>query len=434
MKENFKKVVAFILKSESRLVLWKYKPKIVAITGTVGKTSTKDAIYAVLSKFYFVRKSEKSYNSEIGLPLTILGVPNGWSDPLIWIKNIFKGLWLFIWPHKYPSFLVLEVGVGKPGDMKRTASWLRTDAVIMTMIGPMPAHIEFFDSREHLIQEKSALIHTLKKEGILILNADDEAVLEMQAKSKKRSITYGFQNTADIAGSGEQIYYGETNEPKGTIFRVDHEGNSLPVFIEGVFGKNHIYAALAALAFAYNEKLNMITAVNALKDYDFPPGRMRLLSGFNGAMIIDDTYNSSPLASEAALTTLSELKTMNKAGRKMAVLGDMLELGRHTNEMHKKIGQLVKEKADILVITGPRAKFFKEGALEAGMPEKNIFEFLNSGEVGEFLKGFIKKGDVILVKGSQGTRMERAVEAILLNPDKKSELLVRQDEEWLQKP
>ncbi len=430
MKSNFKKIIALILKLESRLILWKYKPKIVAITGTVGKTSTKDAVYAVLSKFYFVRKSEKSYNSEIGLPLTILGCPNGWNDPTIWLKNILKGAWLFIAPHKYPSWLVLEVGVGKPGDMRMISSWLKTDAVIITMIGEMPAHIEFFDSREHLIEEKSGLIETLKKDGILILNADDEAVLGMKEKSKKRSVTYGFINKADVAGSGRQIFY-EEEMPRGINFRLDVGGNSLPVFIEGVFGNNHIYAALAALSFTSALKLNMLTAVNALKNYDFPAGRMRLLSGINDSMIIDDTYNSSPLACESALNTLEEIKL--KKGRKVAVLGDMLELGRHTVEMHKKMGEVAKEKADILVTVGPRAISIKEGALQAGMNEKKVFEFSNSLEAGEFLKNFVKIGDIVLIKGSQGMRMERAVAAILLDQKKKSELLVRQDAEWLNK-
>lgn len=431
MKENFKSIVALILKLESRLVLWKYKPRIVAITGTVGKTSTKDAAYAMLSKFYFVRKSEKSYNSEIGLPLTILGVPNGWTDPYVWIKNIFKGLWLFLWPHKYPSFLVLEVGVGKPGDMKRTASWLRTDAVIMTMIGHTPAHIEFFNSREHLVAEKSILINTLKKEGTLILNTDDEVLRDLLQKSKRRSVTFGFQGGADVAGSGEQIFYSEDSEPKGIIFRVDTEGNSLPVSIEDVFGKNHIYAALAALALAHSEKLNMITAVSALRSYDFPPGRMRLLHGIKNSVIIDDTYNSSPFACEAALNTLGEIKS--RKGRKVAVLGDMLELGRHTEETHKKIGELVEKIADILITCGPRAQFFKEGALRAGLPADKIFSFSNSRETGDFLKDFVKNGDLFLIKGSQGVRLERAVESILEDKGKKGELLVRQDKEWLRK-
>ncbi len=430
MKTTFKKIISYILQIESRLVLWKYKPKIVAITGSVGKTSTKDALFAVISGMSYVRKSEKSYNSEIGLPLTILGVPNGWNSPSIWLLNVLKGLWLIVWPHKYPKWLVLEVGIGKPGDMKKTASWLRTDAVIMTAIGETPVHIEFFNSREHLVEEKSKLIKTLKKDGLLVLNADDESILKMKEKSKNRTITYGFKEGADLLASGDSIFY-EENIPKGIIFRVDQGGSSLPVIIEGVFGRNHVYASLASLAFCSGEKLNMLEAVNKLKNYEVPPGRMRLLSGINDSFIIDDTYNSSPFACEFGLRTLGEIKNNNS--RKIAVLGDMLELGRHTEEAHRNIGKIAKENTDILIVVGQRAKSFKLGAVEAGMDEENIFEFNNATEAGEFLKTFVKKNDLIFIKGSQGMRMERAVEAILQDQENKKKLLVRQDPEWLLK-
>jgi len=437
MKTTFKKIISYILKIESRFVLWKYKPKVIAITGSVGKTSTKDAVYGIISKISYVRKSEKSYNSEIGLPLTILGCPNGWNNPYVWLKNILKGLWLFIWPHKYPEWLVLEVGVGKPGDMRQTASWLKTDAVIITAIGETPVHIEFFNSRDHLVKEKSGLIKTLKKDGLLILNADDKTVLELKTKSKNRTLTFGFSEDADVRGSEESILYsdsglpaGEAGLPQGIIFRVDEGGNSLPVIIEGVFGKNHLYASLAALAFFYGLKFNILDAINALKNYDVPPGRMRLLSGINNSLIIDDTYNSSPFACESALKTLGEIKSV---GRKIAVLGDMLELGKYTEESHKNIGKIAEKNAEILIVVGPRAKTIEEGAVLAGMNEKNIFEFNNSRETGEFLKTFVKNGDLVLVKGSQGMRMERAVEAVLKDKENKEKLLVRQDKEWLEK-
>ena len=430
MKTTFKKIISYILKIESRFVLWKYKPKVIAITGSVGKTSTKDAVYGIISKISYVRKSEKSYNSEIGLPLIILGCPNGWNNPYVWLKNILKGLWLFIWPHKYPEWLVLEVGVGKPGDMRQTASWLKTDAVIITAIGETPVHIEFFNSRDHLVKEKSGLIKTLKKDGLLILNADDKTVLELKTKSKNRTLTYGFNEDADVRGSEESIFYSDSGLPQGIIFRVDEGGNSLPVIIEGVFGKNHLYASLAALAFFYGLKFNILDAINALKNYDVPPGRMRLLSGINNSLIIDDSYNSSPFACESALKTLGEIKSV---GRKIAVLGDMLELGKYTEESHKNIGKIAEKNAEILIVVGPRAKTIEEGAVLAGMNEKNIFEFNNSRETGEFLKTFVKNGDLVLVKGSQGMRMERAVEAVLKDKENKEKLLVRQDKEWLEK-
>lgn len=430
MKNLLKKIITYILQIESRLVLYKYKPKIIAITGSIGKTSTKDAVYAVVSTASHVRKSNKSFNSEIGLPLTILGCENGWSSPTIWMKNIVKGLWLIISPHKYPKWLVLEVGIGKQGDMRRTASWLKTDVVIMTTVGDTPAHIEFFSSRKHLIEEKSELIKTLKKDGILILNADDEDVLKMEAKTKHLTVTYGFKEGANIFASGDSIFYSDKGVPEGVIFRIDEGGNSFPVTIEGVFGRNHIYASLAALAFVSALKFNMLSAINALKNYDVPPGRMRLLKGKKDSLIIDDTYNSSPMACDAALKTLRQVKS---EGRKIAILGDMLELGKHTTEAHKNIGKVSKENADILVVVGPRAKAIKDGAIENGMNDQNIFEFLNSREAGEFIKTFINKGDLVLVKGSQGMRMERIVETILLDQNNKRKLLVRQDDEWLKK-
>ena len=430
MKLFFKKALSYILIIESRLVLLKYKPKIVAITGSVGKTGTKDAVFAVISGVAYVRKSEKSYNSEIGLPLTILGCPNGWNNPYIWFRNILKGIWLFLAPHKYPKWLILEVGVGKPEDMQRTASWLKTDAVIITAIGKTPVHIEFFDSRKHLIDEKSELIKTLKKDGLLILNADDDAVLEMKTKTKNRTITYGFKEEADITGSGESIFYDDIGIPRGIIFRADEGGNSLPVVIEKVFGQNHIYASLASLALSFGLKLNMINAIGALKNYDISPGRMCLVNGINNSLIIDDTYNSSPSACEAALKTLGMIKT---SGRKIAVLGDMLELGRYTKETHENIGKIARENCEILAVVGQRAGDIKAGAVEAGMRAENIPEFLNSVEAGEYMKDLVKMNDLILVKGSQGIRMERTVLAILANKENKKKLLVRQDKEWQNK-
>ncbi len=439
IKNIFKIIIIFILQIEAKLVILKYKPKIVAITGSVGKTSTKDAVYAAISQFSYVRKSDKSYNSEIGLPLTILGIPNGWNNPIVWLKNILKGLWLILMPQKYPKWLVLEVGVGKPGDMRKTASWLTTDVVIITAIGETPAHIEFFNSRKHLIEEKSQLINTLKKDGLLILNADDEDVLAMKNNNKHRTITYGFTDGSDVHCFGDSISYDDNGLPtqagipKGIVFRVDEGGNSFPVVIQGVFGRNHVYASLGALALISGLKLNILNAIDSLVDYNVSPGRMKLFRGINETLIIDDTYNSSPFACIASLRTLQEVKGN---GRKIVVLGDMLELGHHTQEAHRKIGKIVKEilqEKDILVVVGMRAKDIKEGALEEGFKEENIFEFLDSYQAGSFIKNFLEVGDIVLVKGSQGIRMERIVEEIMLEKENKESLLVRQEPEWLEK-
>ena len=429
MRTIFKKIVAYILQAESQLVVWKYKPKIVAITGSIGKTSTKDTIYAVLSGISYVRKSEKSYNSEIGLPLTILGCPNGWNNFFVWLLNIFKGLWLFVWPHKYPDWLVLEAGVGKPNDMRHTASWLKTDAVVITAIGETPAHIEFFDSHKHLVEEKSGLIKTLKKDGLLVLNNDDEIVSEMRAKTKNRVITFGFRKSSDIICSDDSISYNDAGIPHGIIFRIEERGSSLPVAIEGAFGKNHVYASLGALALSSGLKFNMLKAIEALKNYNAPPGRMRLLRGMNNSLIIDDTYNSSPSACESVLKTLSEIKTQ---GRKIAILGDMLELGTDTEQAHQEVGEAVVEYGvDYLITVGEMSRDIVRGAIAKGMARDCCFNFKDSIEAGKFLQQRISEGDLILVKGSQGVRMEKVVKELMAEPQKAAELLVRQDKEWI---
>lgn len=431
MKQLLKKIIIFILISLSRLVLWKYKPKIVGITGSVGKTSTKDAAYAVLSKFYSVRKSDKSFNSEIGIPLTILGCPNGWNDPVVWFKNIIHGLKLIIRTEKYPEWLVIEVGADKPGDIESVAKWLRTDVAIMTRIGELPVHVEFFKSRAHLIEEKGYLVKSLKKDGILIVNADDEDTLRFSEQTKNIFFTYGWSDRATLQASNSQVLYrdeGGFEMPYGITFRLNSNGNSLPVNIYGGFGTNHAYAALAALALAEGMKLDLLIAIEALREYEMPPGRMRLLHGASGSLILDDTYNSSPVACVAALETLGQLEA---GGRKIAVIGDMLELGKYSNDEHKKIGAVIAQNTDALIAVGMRAAFCARGAEESGMPADAIFSFNDAREAGEFLVKLIGAGDVVLVKGSQGMRMERTVEMLLENRDRDRNLLVRQEKEWL---
>ena len=129
MKSTFKKIIGLIIEWQAKLIIRKYKPKIVAVTGSVGKTSTKDAIFSVMSQFFYTRKSEKSFNSDIGIPLTIMGCPNGWYDPILWLKNILEGFYLIFFKAPYPQWLVLEVGADRPNDIKNVTKWLKPDVV-----------------------------------------------------------------------------------------------------------------------------------------------------------------------------------------------------------------------------------------------------------------------------------------------------------------
>ncbi len=429
MKKIFKNIVVKILMWEAKMVIRRYKPRIVAITGSVGKTSTKDALYVVLSRFFIVRKSEKSFNSEIGLPLTVLGVPNAWNNLFLWIENIIKGFFLIIWKQKYPEVLVLELGVGKPGDMKNVASWLRPHVVVLTRFPDIPVHVEFFKNTEEIIEEKTTLAHALREDGILVLNHDDKAVLAVHHKVKRKTVSYGLEDNSTF----QAIYPKVTQEvdenkeiSRGINFKIAYNGNTFPVSMDHVVGTNHIYSGLASVATAVEMGCDILLSIEALAQYKNPPGRLSLIEGLNDSVIIDDSYNSSPVAMDTALDLLHSLH----ADRRIAVLGDMLELGKMTEEAHRVVGTKVASIANIIVLVGPRAKFIGDGALDAGFAQKELYIFESSITAGKFLEAMIEEGDVILIKGSQGVRMERTVKMIMKNPKDAPKLLCRQEKEW----
>lgn len=434
MKQALRTAITHILQWQAQAVLARYQPKIVAVTGNVGKTSAKDAIYTVLSQFAHVRRSEKSFNSEIGIPLTVLGLANAWNDPFAWMKNIIKGFFLIVWKHDYPEWLVLEVGADRPGDIRRAAKWLKTDIVVFTRFGEVPVHVEFFKTPEDLFVEKSMLIRSLKKDGTMILNADDPRIILLKDTAKHKVVTFGFSEGASLHASNDAIMYHQSETgrevPAGITFRIDFDGTSLPVSLDGAFGKNHVYSALVALAVAHDRNLSMITAAESLKAHQIARGRMCVLEGVKDTTIIDDTYNASPLAVETALGMLANIKTK---GKRIAGLGDMLDLGRYAHDAHKQVGAVAAKTADILVTVGMRARYMAEGALDAGMNEKNIYQFEDSRKAGKFIESILEPGDLVLLKGSQGMRMERAVEEVMAHPEDKEKLLVRQDEEWLKR-
>ncbi|MEK7137197.1 MAG: Mur ligase family protein, partial [Patescibacteria group bacterium] len=360
---------------EAQAVLRKYHPRIVAVTGTVGKTTTKDAIAAALSAFFSVRKSEKSFNSEIGVPLTILGARNPWHNPFRWFSVLLKGLFLSVLSIKdkglkikdcrYPHWLVLEVGADKPGDISSLAAWLCPDVSVITRFAEVPVHIESFPSVASLLEEKATLIHSAKEKGLVVLGSDDEEVAALQSAARGRQVVYfGTTDIAEVCGSHYAVRYGESGFPEGIVFRAQVGGTSLPLSVSGALGMHQMQPLLAACAVCVGLGLNLVRAAEQLSSFEPPRGRMRLLHGVNGSLIIDDSYNSSPVALREALAALASLEVR---GRKIAVLGDMLELGEYSDEEHKKSGALAASSCDILCTVGAFAKGFAVGAREAGM-------------------------------------------------------------------
>jgi UDP-N-acetylmuramoyl-tripeptide--D-alanyl-D-alanine ligase len=431
MKSLLKHIIVATITWEAKMVLKKYKPKIIAVTGSVGKTSTKDTIFSVISPFVFARKSEKSFNSDIGVPLTVLGCPNGWGNPLLWIKNILEGLVLIVLPNHYPKWLVLEIGADGPGDIKKVTMWVKPDITVATRLSKVPVHVEFFPSPEDVFEEKGYLVRALKLDGTLILNADDEDVLAFRSLVDNKTILYGTGNGSDVLGSNYSIAYEEVDgvkKPVGVKFDVTYKDETREVQMHGALGIQQMYPALAALSVGAALELPFEKMIESLKGHEPSKGRMRILSGAKHSVIIDDTYNSSPVALHEALNTLALIET---SGRKVAVLGDMLELGTYSTDEHKKAGMKAGTSANVLYTVGVRSRSIADGALDAHMDEGNIYQYEDSRSAAKDLALMMQEGDTILVKGSQGKRMERIVAEILADKTQAKELLVRQDEEWL---
>lgn len=423
MKDLIKPLIVRILTWEASLVLKKHKPFIIGVTGNLGKTSTKDAIYSVLKTKYHTRRSEKSMNSEFGVPLTVLGEKSGWSNPLSWVLIIIRGLFL-PFSKEYPTHLVLEIGADRPGDIKAVTSWVKPDIAVVTQFGEVPVHIEFFKDREQVVQEKGNLVKALKPHGLFIYNKDDHDGVRLVEHTKARTLSVGIHEQGDAHAEGVRLY----GKPlSGTETDVTVLGEKVHLVLPEVVGKSPVYASLPALLIARELDVPLTDAVQALHDDHKPKGRMRLLQGMNHSVIIDDTYNASPKATEHGLKTLGEIDTQ---GRKIAVLGDMLELGEYTSDEHYKIGKIAAKVTHRLFVVGIRSRRTAEGALDEKMLDQNIMECDSAIEAGKELVKILEPGDVVYVKGSQSMRMERVVSMILAEHHVPAQVLVRQEKEW----
>jgi UDP-N-acetylmuramyl pentapeptide synthase len=429
MKNILKTIVIKILTYEARLVIRKYKPKIIAVTGSVGKTSTKDAIYTALLPFFHVRKSAKSFNSDLGIPLTILGLGNAWSDPRKWFANIVAGAQIALGQKEYPTWLVLEIGADHPGEIEEVMKWIHPDISVVTRIGSVPVHVEHYKSVKDVIREKSFLARGVKPDGCLILNADDEDVMGFKEYTGAKVMTFGIREKSDIQASYIQPVY-EDGSVVGMSFKADIGGSSIPIILKNTLGASHVYPVLAAVAVVNVLGQSVLQMTEAFEVHDYPRGRMNIIEGRFGTTIVDDTYNASPVAMEEAFKTIEGLTV---TGRKIGVLGDMLELGKHSLDEHHRLGAYAAKVFDELVLVGIRARDMKESAEKEGFDMQNIAVFDTAEQAGEHVRSVMKKGDLVFVKGSQGMRMERAVERLISHPERKARLLVRQEPEWLGK-
>lgn len=470
MKSILKKIVIKIITWQAIFLIKRKKPTIIAITGNLGKTTTKDMVYAALKRNLLTDKknstvlaSKKSMNSDFGVPLTILRFDSGWNDPIKWFFIILSGFVRMFGRYDYKYF-ILEIGADAPGDIKKITEYIKPDIAILTGFAEVPVHIEFFDNdREKLVREKKYLIENIKDGGTFIYNLDDEDCvkiakdIELENEKIGKTITlksFSIRNTdADVCAFNIRPIYDEKNifisKILGTSANVILLKGSENIEIEmlGVVGDAIFYSLLPAILIADLLKVDIKKSVSDIENTKRTPGRMRVLNGVYNSTIIDDSYNSSPKALKHGIQIMKNLKTK---GRKIFVLGDMLELGNYTKEEHENVGKTLVGVADILFVSGIRAKIIGDSALQNNMDGEKVYFVGNSVDAGRELLLVIEDkvdddrkkgrdeegvgGDLIFIKGSQGARMEKVVEMVLDRQahDQKKDI-VRQDSIWRNK-
>lgn len=424
MKGFLKLFVASVLALLARGILAKYRPIVVMVTGSVGKTSTKDAAAAALSEHYMLRASEKSYNSEFGVPLTIIGAKNPWNNSIAWIKVIQEALGLIFLPNHYPRLLVLEVGADRPGDLARILSFATPDAVIVTKLPDVPVHVEAYSSKKAVREEEFSPALSLAPGEPLIISADDVHAVELAQDTRATVTTFGLSEGANVRLSHVEPWI-EEGRLVGMRAEVTYGDERKTLTVRGAYGRSQLYAPAAAFTTALALGLTPEEAFTGLEAYVPPPGRGRLLEGIKDSVIIDDSYNASPAAVAESIESLQFLS----APSKIVVIGDMLELGRYSKEEHERIGRLCAKHATCLVTVGARAKAAAQAARAAGLSEEATLSYDSAYDAREGIQDLVKGGEVILVKGSQSIRLERIVE-VLLKDEADTVKLVRQDREW----
>jgi len=412
-------------------VLETYRPKIIGITGSVGKTSTKEAAFAVLSMKYRVRKTKGNYNNELGVPLTIIGRESPGKNVIGWMMLFIHTIKLILVKDtSYPEVVLLEMGADHPGDIKYLTSHVQCQVGVLTAIAPV--HLEFFKKIENVIKEKQILIESLPVNGFAIINGDDVLLRQTQGRTDARLLTYGLNTDNDVQAREIKLSRGKGGGEKvgGISFKLFYAGHSVPVYLPGVLGNHQVYTALAAATVGLVMDINLVDIAHGLQTFKPPKGRMNLIHGIKDTLIIDDTYNSSPAAVKAGLKVLSSI-VIPEGARRLAVLGEMLELGEYTEQGHREVGHAVAEaNIDYLVCVGERARDIVRGAKEAGMSEQAIQYFDDTQTAGKYIQNWLKQHDLLLVKGSQGVRMEKIVKELMTNPELAGQLLVRQGEPW----
>jgi len=348
--------------------------RVIGITGSVGKSSTKELVTAVLSRKFDVLKSEGNLNNEIGLPLALLSLD------------------------EHHQRAVLEMGMYARGEIALLCSIAQPVVGVETIIGPV--HLERLGTIENIVLAKVELVQALPPDGVAILNYDDPRVRQMASMTQARVLYYGLDPAADLWA--DSIV---SQGLEGVHFRMHYRDEVMHVQVP-LLGRHSVHTALRAAAVGLAEGMVWDEILEGLQDRR---AALRLVAvpGPNGSTILDDTYNASPDSTIAALNLLDEME-----GRKIAVLGDMLELGAAEEEGHRKVGLRAIDAAEVLVAVGELGRLIGEEAQRNGMPADRVRLCATNEAAIEYLKTVIQPGDMILVKGSRGLHMEDIVTAL----------------------
>jgi UDP-N-acetylmuramoyl-tripeptide--D-alanyl-D-alanine ligase len=424
-----KKLIQRLITLKAKKLLATHQPLVIAVTGSVGKTSVRNAIATVLSAKFSVRETIKNYNNEFGVPLTVLGAKSPGKSIFGWLKILLAS------PRAVPQVFVLEYGIDRPGDMEYLCDIAAPKISVLTRLSSV--HAEFFASVEALAEEKAGLLSRTASDGLCVLNADDPHVIGVSGHAKAPVLTYGFSQNAVVRATDYRLdtradFSFEPGErfSLASVKVTTQDGDQFEIQLENVLGQANVASVLPAIAIAKHLGLTHEQILSKISEIVFEPGRMNPIPGVKGSLIIDSSYNAAPASMVAALDVLQEFVTAQGA-RRVAVLGPMAELGSVSEQEHRMLGLRVAEAGvDLLVTVGELSRNTRRAAIEAGIPEAQTQHFDTSLDAGRWLDSQVRKGDIVLVKGSQSARMERVVKDVMAEPLRAGELLVRQENGW----
>lgn len=352
---------------------------VVAITGSSGKTTTKDMAHSIFRERMLCAKTQENFNNEVGVPLTLVGLE----------------------PHH--EVCVVELAMRGSGQIRALAQIARPDVGVVTNVGP--SHVELLGSIENVAAAKAELVETLAADAIAVLNSDCPHTVAMKDKTPAKATFFGIEQAADVRASEIELL-----GANGTGFTMTYGERSFRVHVP-VPGVHNVYNALAAGAAALVLGMDSFAVADGLRHFEPTHQRLGIIETRRGYTVIDDTYNANPASMRAALSSLREVAGSR---RKIAVLANMLELGEISAEAHRDLGRAATAlPCDILVTVGDLARFAGEEALRLGKGAGSVLMFDDRGEAVEAVEGLAKPGDVILVKGSRAMKMEEVVSALV---------------------